>query len=166
MQKNTLYSLSALSIVGIVFSVLGGIYAVLGAILSNVSGLEGEDALVGPIFLGIGCLFLVFGVVFLLVELAKKKQAEALVSAGQYVWGEIVEFSSNYNVRVNNRHPYVAVVRYRDAMGTVHIFRSRNLKSYPDTTAVGKQVKIYFKNESYKPYYVDMAGLLGHVVEH
>jgi len=166
MKKNGLYGMSALSIVGIVFSILGAVYTILGVILWNVPSLEGEDALVGPIFFGIGCLFLVLGVIFLMVEQAKKKQTEALIAGGRYIWGELTEFVPNYNVRVNGRNPYVAVVRYRDAQGIIHVFRSRNLRVFPDTAAIGKQVKVYIKDDSFKPYFVDLTGVMRHVVEH
>lgn len=69
-------------------------------------------------------------------------------------------------MRVNGKYPFVLLVRYQDRNGNIHIFRSRNLKAYPDRSVIGKQVKVYYENESYKHYYIDLEGVLPKVVEH
>lgn len=80
--------------------------------------------------------------------------------------GEVVEITPNYNIRVNNHHPYVAKVRYVDAAGVIHIFTSGNLYRYPDFSVMHRQVKVYVEDDRYQAYYVDMDEILPDVQEH
>lgn len=165
MEKKAKLGMGALLLIGIIYSVLGGTFVALG--IGLLIGLQGTDTwFIGGIFAGIGGLFLILGIVFLMIEGAKRRRADKLIAGGRYVWGEITEFVPNYNVRINGRHPYAAVVRYRDGYGVTHIFRSGSLRIYPDPAAVGRQVKVYIENDTYKHYYVDMEGILPRVAEH
>lgn len=165
MERRAKQGMGALLLIGVIYTILGGIFVALG--IGLLLGLREKDIwFIGGIFAGIGSLFLLLGIVFLLIEFARRRRADKLIAAGRYVWGEIVEFVPNYNVTINGRHPYVAVVRHTDGYGTAHIFRSGNLRIYPDPGAVGRQVKVYFEDDTYKHYYVDMEDILPRVVEH
>lgn len=165
MEKKAKLGMSALLLIGAVYAVLGGVFVVLGTALLICLG-EQDVRLVGVVFSGIGSVFLLLGILFLTIEGGKKRRANKLLAGGRYVWGEIVELVPNFNVRINNRHPYIAVVRYRDIYGVEHIFRSTNLRIYPDPALTGRKVKVYVRDERYKPYYVDMDEVLMRYVEH
>ena len=165
MERKAKMGLSDLSMMAIIYAVIGTIFLILGICLWRFST-DSESTLVGMIFAGIGLLFLVLGVIFLIVEIGKRNRANMLLSGGRYVWGEILEFVPNYSITVNNRHPYLAMVRYRSPDGEVHMFRSRNLLTYPDPSCVGKQVKVYYDGNSFKHYYVDLEGVLPKVTQH
>lgn len=155
----------AVFILGIVYTLLGGIFVIVGAILTAI--LYEQDArMVGIIFASIGSIFLILGIVFLIIQNCKKKTAQRLMDSGKYLWAEVIELVPNYNVRVNNRHPYVARARYVDGNGTVHIFKSHNLYGYVDESVLHQQVKIYTEDNSLKKYYMDIEEVLPKVEEH
>lgn len=155
----------AVFILGIVYALLGGIFVVVGVILAAVLYKQ-EARMVGIIFASIGSVFLILGIILLVLRTRKKKIAERLVDGGKYLWAEVIELAPNYNVRVNNRHPYVARARYVDGNGTVHIFKSHNLYGYVDESVLHQQVKVYIEDNSFKKYYMDIEVVLPKVEEH
>ena len=164
MEKKVKMGVNALWIVGIVFTCIGGLFMTIG-VISVV--LTGEEAWIfGSIYALIGGIFLALGLIFLLREWKKKKLAERLLAAGRYVWGEVTEITVNYAITINRRHPYVLLVQYRDGYGTVHQFRSRNLLIPSVSGLVGKQVKVYYEDQSFRHYYVELENALPNVVEH
>lgn len=155
----------ALFIIGAVYVVLGGIFVVLGLIFFFAVS-DADAVFVGIPFSLIGSVFLILGIVFLVREQRKKRIASELLARGQYITGEVVDFERNYNIRVNNRCPFVIMARYVDVNGTAHIFRSRNLFHYPDKSILGMQVKIYIEDDTFRHYYMDIDEILPTVVEH
>lgn len=165
MEQKVTANKGAFFILGIVYTLLGAAFVGMGAILAIV--LYEQDArMVGMIFAGIGSLFLILGIVFLVIQNRKKKTEQRLVDGGKYLWAEIVEFVPNYNVRINNRYAYIARARYVDGNGTIHIFKSHNLYRYPDESMLYQQVKIYIEDNSFKKYYMDIDEILSKVQEH
>ena len=164
-MKKARLGLNPLFLIGVIYTILGAGFVVLGGALWL--GLKERDAaLAGIIFVGIGSVFLILGVIFLLVELGKLRRANRLLASGRYIWGEIIDCVPNYNVRINGRNPYVALVRYRDGSGVAHIFKSGSRKLYPDPAILGRQVKVYVSDDRFRHYYVDLEGVLPPVVEH
>lgn len=165
MERKAKRGISAFFLLGVIYGVLGAFFVILGVCLWFFSA-DLEAQLVGGIFGGIGSVFFLLGIVFLALEFAKQHRANRLIAAGRYIWGEIVDFAPNYNIRINNRNPYVIMVRYLDAKGVAHIFRSPNLRIYPDRAIIGSQVKVYIQDETFMHYYVDLEGVLPRVIEH
>lgn len=161
-QKKAKMGTSALLIFGIVYTVLGGLFAVMGIVLSAAL----DESLFGLIFGGIGSIFLVLGLIFLYITHRRKARANALLAQGYYVWGQIMEFIPNFNVRVNGRHPFITLVRYIDSNGTAHVFRSASMPVYPDLALIGHQVKVYVERDNFKHYYVDLAEIWDQYVVH
>ena len=155
---------SVLQIVALVFSVLGGVYALLGVIFIAA----GEPVLrtVGSIFAPVGVVLLTVALLLFWLAYRKKKRAQALLSAGRYVWAEVVDVVPNRGVRVNGRYCCNLVARYVDGSGISHIFKSPNLNRYRDPGFLGKQVKIYYEDPSFSEYYMDVDGILGTSIEH
>lgn len=164
MDKKINMGTSVLQIIALVFSVLGGVYALLGGIFIA----SGEPVLrtVGSIFVPVGVVFLTIALLLLLLAYRKKKRAQALLSAGRYVWAEVVDVVPNRSVRVNRRYCCNLVARYVDGSGISHIFKSPNLNRYRDPGFLGKQVKIYYEDPSFSEYYMDVDGVLGTSIEH
>lgn len=165
MDKKAKLGLSALLIIGIIYTGLGGLFVILGIGLKVLLA-DGDGLMIGLIFGGIGSIFLILGIVFLVLEFRRKKRADALLASGRYVWGEVVDIAANVNVNVNGRHPYYMIVQYIDPYGVRHIFKSPSLRIFRDPALMGKQVKVYIENDSYKHYYVDVDGILPGYVEH
>lgn len=154
---------SVLFWLGLPYSIMGGLFVVIGIVVGLVIL---QEWIFGLCFGGIGLVFLILGIVFLKREHRKRQIARKLFEDGRYIWGEVVEVAPNYNIRVNNRHPYVAKVRYVDTAGMVHIFKSPDIFQYLDETVLHKQVKIYVEDDRYDRYYVDMDEILFKVQEH
>ena len=165
MARTVKAGVSALMIIGIVYTVLGAVFVTLGVSLAIVLS-HTPNAFIGLIFLLIGSIFLVLGIVFLVLVIRKRRRSERLVAQGRYVWGMISECVPNYNVRINGRNPYTAIVRYLDPMGTTHIFRSNSINRYLDSSLIGRQVKVYIGDDRFRNYYVDLEPLLPNYIEH
>ena len=165
MERQAKIGVGAFKIIGLVYTLLGGIFFVLGIVLWNVLT-EGDEALTGMIFTGIGSVFLLLGIAFLFAEHQKQKRANVLLAAGRYVLGEVVDLTFNVNVTINNRHPYVVLVRCLDDRGRIHIYRSPNVRGYVDRSIIGKAVRVYTEYIGSKEYYVDLEGVLPQVIEH
>lgn len=164
MEQKVRIGISALWIIGLVFSIMGGLFVAIG--LLSLAAMGPENWLFGVIFGGIGGLFFVLGVVFLVTEWKKKRMAERLIAAGRYVWGEVVDVVADISITINNRHPYIALVHYQDGRGTIHQFRSPSLRISHSTGMIGKKVKVYIEDGSYRHYYVELDGILPQVIEH
>ncbi len=164
MENRRKFGKSALAVIGIIYLILGSVFLVLG--LSLLLAVPGDGRMIGGIFAGIGGIFALLGIIFLLVERRKNRQALRLLEGGRYIEGEIADFQINYNVSLNNRHPMIAVVRYADINGVVHVFRSRNIYQYLDPSLIGKTVKVYVEDDSFQKYYVDMSEALSQTIEH
>ena len=165
MEKKARIGRSALLIIGIIYTALGGTFVILGAALAAL--LRDSDAfMVGLIFGGSGAIFLISGIIFLIVELCKKRRSDALLASGHYILGEVVDIAANINVNVNGRYPYHIIVQYIDPHGVRHIFRSPGLRIFRDPELLGKKVKVYVENDNFKHYYVDVDEILPKYVEH
>ena len=166
MERKSKTGPSALLIVGSIFTILGAVFLATGVIIYYALKEEEGAILFLLIFGGIGLLFFVLGVIFLIVELKKKLRNDKLLGAGNYVMAEVLEVTLNYNVAVNRRHPYIVRCRYQDMYGNVHIFKSRDLFFDPTDLLKDRMVKVYVDGENYKHYYVDIDGVLPNVIEH
>lgn len=165
MTEKIKLGISPAHIVSIVFGSMGIIYFCLGiALLQTPVGTEDFQA--GIIFAALGGGFLIATLFILVYGYFHRRHLQKIVETGKYIWGEIVDIVPNYKVQINSRNPFQLLVRYQDRDGNIHIFRSRNLKTYPDRTIIGKQVKVYYENETYKHYYVDAENVLPKVIEH
>lgn len=165
MEKKARFSWGALMIIGLVYTILGTVFAVLGIVLAVIFR-QTEEAVIGLTFGGIGMLFLVLGIVFLALEIRKKRRADKLLEAGRYVWGEVVDCVPNFSVRINGRHPYMAMVQYVDAAGTRHLFRSHASMKLRNAALCGRNVKVYVEDDSFRHYYVDLEEETSNVIVH
>lgn len=166
MEKKVKLGMGALWCVSFIFALVGLSFLVVGAGLLFAPQDE-EVRIVALTFIPLGAVFLIGGGCGFLVRHVKGKRAAKMVASGRYLWAQIVEFRPNYNVRFNGRNPYMLVVRYTDGQGRHHIFKSESmLKLHPDPGLYGKQVKVYYEDESFRHYYVDTEGLVGNVIEH
>lgn len=157
--------INALAIIGWIYTLLGGLFVALGIGLSVA--LKGTDVImIGLIFGGIGSIFLILGIVFLCIIAAKRATRRRLLEQGRYIWGEVIACEMNVNVTINGTHPYYLVVRCRDPYGSLHTFRSESLRFYPEPALIGRQVKVYVSDDSFRHYYVDTEGIFPSYIEH
>ena len=165
MERKAKTGPSALLIVGSVFTIVGAAFLAIG-VITYFALKEDGIILFTLIFGGIGLLFFVLGLIFLIVVNRKMARNNKLLKEGNYVMAEIVEVSLNYNVTVNRRHPYIVRCRYQDMYGNVNIFKSRDLFFDPTDLLKDQMVKVYVDGENYKHYYVDIDEVLPNVIEY
>lgn len=167
-NKKVKVGINAIFMVGLIFTIIGAIFLVVGIALGI--GLRRELGLDAIVFLfsfgGMGSLFFVMGLGFLIALGNKKRTAQRLLNNGNYVIAEIFDILQNYNVSVNARHPFVVSCKYEAIDGTVHIFKSRYLYFNPEPLLKNNVVRVYVDNDNFKKYYVDIDEVLPTIVEH
>lgn len=166
MDKKIKLGITPAEIISIVFGMMGAIYFAIGiaSLTQYPSDLEDHEG--GIAFSVLGGIFLIVSITLLICGIARRRRLQNIYSQGRYVLGEIADILPNYNVRINGRYTYLVAVRYVDRFGNIHSFRSGNQRKMPDRSIIGKPVKIYYENESFKHYYIDLEGVLPNVIEH
>lgn len=108
---------------------------------------------------GIGLLFLLIGVGFLLALYCRTNKKKALMTKGKKLYAEITGGSVNYTYSVNGRHPFRMECRYTDPFnGAVYLYSSGNTWIDPNLY-IGRQVAVYVDNADFSKYYVDIESL-------
>ena len=164
MERRANMGLSALKIIGFIYTGLGGVFFIMGILFWAL--LPADVTMIGIIFAGIGSIFLILGIIFLVSEVKKQKMADRLLAEGRYIMGEVADLTWNFNVTVNGHHPTVVLVRCLDSVGRIHIYRSRNINGYVDPSIIGRPIRVYTEAIGSKEYYVDLEGVLPQVIEH
>lgn len=171
MQREAKIGLSAMLIVAITFIILGVTFLPIGIIagVGNIA-VDGSLAVFVIMFSGLGTLFFLLGILFLVLELRRLKKYNRLLQEGYYILAEVLDVNKNFNVQYGKHgHPYVIRCGYTDESGTLHIFKSRNITSFPGNDLIGQQVRVYLDRNDYnnfKNYYMDIDEILPNVVEH
>lgn len=158
---------AALKLIGLIYVILGGIFIAVGICAGiAVHNVDGSVWIFTATFSGIGSVFFILGIIFLILNGRGKKQARRLMDAGNYIYAEVAHVEANYRVHVNGRHPYKVVCRYTDEYGTVHLFRSKDLFFDPEGIMKDTLVRVYVEPGNMKHYYVDIDRILPTVVQH
>lgn len=171
MERKVKMDMSAVLIVGIVFSVIGAAFLPIGIFVGGpLMMVDKEFVIFTIIFSGMGLIFLGLGITFLIWEMRKYKMQKRLLEGGYYIYAEVLDVSRNLNIQYGNHgHPYIVRCGHTDENGTLHIFKSRNITRYIGNDLIGQQVRVYLdRNDynNYKNYYMDIDEILPYVVEH
>lgn len=171
MERKVKMGLSAMMIVAITFTILGAAFLPIGIIAGmGLMQVDGDFIVFVLMFSGLGSIFLVLGIIFLILEMRRRNRCKHLLSGGYYIYAEVLDVNQNFHIQYGNHgHPYVVRCGYTDETGTLHIFKSRNLTKYPGNNLVGQQVRVYLDRNDYnnfKNYYMDIDEILPNVVEH
>ena len=159
MDRKIKHGLSAKLLTSIIFGIMGLVY--LGISIPMLLIDDFSSVFVIPlIFSIVADILCSIAAVMGYLEIKKRRQIDRMIQDNRYIWGEVVDISQNFNVRINNRHPYVVTVRYQDRRGMIHNFNSRNIMHYVDRAIMGKQVRVYYADDSFKTYHVDIDPLL------
>lgn len=161
---------TAKGIVGFIFAPIGLIFAVLGIWLGKAgpfSWKHPDDAAVFlAVFGGIGSLFLLLGLAFLLADVRRRYLLRRAYAGGNRVDAEITGVSFQNNVNMGGHCPCTVECACTDASGTVHIFRSRYL--YTDVTKLLKSntVPVYIDRYNENIGFVDIDEVLPEIRIH
>lgn len=171
MERKAKTGLSARMIVAIVFTGIGAGFLPIGIVaFLKLADIDTGFIAFAATFAGLGIVFLVLGITFLVFEIKRRNRCNRLLNEGYYILAEVLEINMNTSIEYgNNNHPYIVKCKYTDENGTIHIFKSRNIKLYPGDDLIGQQVRVYLDRSdynNYKNYYLDIDEILPRVVEH
>ena len=132
-------------IVGLVFAPIGMIFLPIGLAAGRGRSFRvyGDLNMFRYTFIGMGALFLLLGLGFLMIDLRRRHRLRRAYDGGNCVDARIVSVRVIPNVNMNGRHPYVIECAYTDAYGEEHLYQSRYLYSPPREDLIGKTVPVY-----------------------
>lgn len=150
---------SASMIIGIVFCVMG-LALICAGVCATTIGMntenDGNMMLFLYIFGGIGLLFFLIGLPFLIVAIRKRNNMKMLLERGAQAEGVIKDVVRNLQVTVNGRHPFRAECEVTDPVtGEKYLYSSGNVMKKIDYL-VGSRVTVYYDPDDRKKYYVDI----------
>ena len=171
MDRKVKMGLSAMMIVAITFTILGATFLPIGLFAGlGLMQVDGSFIVFVVMFAGLGSIFLALGILFLVLEVKKRNRCNRLLAEGYYIYAEVLDVNQNFNIQYGNHgHPYVIKCGYTVEIGTLHIFKSRNITRYPGNNLIGQQVRVYLDRNDYnnfKNYYMDIDEILPNVEEH
>lgn len=105
------------------------------------------------LFALIPAVFIVLGAFFVFYILRKRHRRKKLLGNGRKVWAQITEVRPNYQVTINGRNPYIITC---EAGG--RIFRGDYEKPV-QSDLLDKSVPVYISQEDPEQYYVDLSSL-------
>ena len=145
---------SASMIVGLVFTVIGLVFMCVGACIALTGG--ADLLLFLMIFGGIGLLFFIIGLPFLITSVKKMKNKKRLLESGVQTEGIIKDVVINRQITVNGRHPFKAECEVTDPVtGAVYLYSSENVMKKIDYL-IGRSVTVYYDPNDPSIYYVDL----------
>ena len=132
-------------LVGFIFAPIGLLFLLIGLLVNPVGPFlsSGDMVLFTYTFIGMGLLFLSLGLTFLYFDLRRRHRLRQAYYSGYFIDAKILAVRENLHVTVNGRHPFVIECAYTDAYGAEHLYKSRNLYSFPGEDLIGKTVPVY-----------------------
>ena len=155
---------SAWGICGSIFAVVGGIFALVGWFVPQIPNVrisgDGGAPFFRAVFCGMGGLFLVLGLCFVLVDVRRRARLRRAYDMGNYVEAKILGMKELKNIDVNSRHPNVIECAWTDAAGVEHIYRSRALfrEAWP---LKSDTVPVYVDRDDAGIGFVDIDAVIG-----
>lgn len=105
-------------------------------------------------FRGLGVIFLILGIVFILGGMSRRMRVIRAVSSGRFVRAEIL---GSRLLNSGGRRLYHVECRFQDSStGYVRTYRSRGFKEDPMKYIKSKTVPVYIDPANYNNYYVDV----------
>lgn len=145
-------TVSALQIMGWIFSGLGALYLLIGGL--GVTHQPDAARTVMLVFAGIGAALLIAGGIFLYLEFSRRKRARELMASGRYVWAQVTGYRLNRAIEVNGRHPVILTLSHRDAQGQEHFFQSPCIRIPAGEYLLGKNLRVYYQDTGFRRYFV------------
>ncbi len=164
MSRRIKTAMPPVGVCSLVFTVLGALYLLL-AILCLSFSTDPEDRTVGIVFSILGIVFLLTALIALLFLIGGQQKKNKARAGGKFLYGEVVDIVP-YGTHYSYRPVFTVLTRYIDNQGTIHIFRTPNLKSYPDRSILGRKVRIFYEDDSFQHYYVDLESGFPRIIEH
>lgn len=151
--------------IAIMFLGMGLIFFGIGAMgfinPDFLDGMSSKDQTVFlSIFMGIGGLFALIGLIWLIILLAKGAGNKRLMTEGYKLEGTVVNATMNSNVRINGIHPFKLECRVNNPYdGNIYLYSSANITD-DVSHLIGQTVNVYVDKNNPKKYYVDAYELI------
>lgn len=144
-----------LKILGTVFIFVGSIPIVIGIFI----GISYKNIAPVAVVSGIGLVFAILGLSFVIADHHKSKKITRIKSEGTVLEATINDIVLHYGMKINNRHPYTVHAQYEDIYGgNKYDFKSEYLIRKPAKN-IGDTVNIYVMRNDYSIYYIDTSNL-------
>ncbi len=172
MNKKIKRPLSALRIIGMIFTPLGALFVIVGAATIPLfkihpESLSGKPEVFHGVFIGIGLIFVVLGIIFLYRSGKEYKMLQEAYDSGNYITARFNNANQDTNILINNRHPYIAEFMYLDHYtGIMHFYKSAPVMFDPTSALSGRDVKVYIHPNDPECYYVDIEEILPEIRMH
>lgn len=152
---------SAFYFIAIMFLGMGLIFFGIGAMgfinpdfLGDMSAKDRTVFL--AVFMGIGGLFALVGLIWLIILLMKRAGNKRLMTEGYKLEGTVTNVEMNMNIAINGRHPYKLECRVNNPYdGNVYLYSSANITD-DVSHLIGQTVMVYVDRNNPKKYYVDV----------
>lgn len=116
--------------------------------------------LMGGIFGGIGGIFVIIGIAFIMSVTKKKALARRLKAAGYYIYAHI-DCVDITGIRINNHPTFVIKCSCDNPYeGKTYKFKSEHIGFDPTMNIQGDSIKVYVDENDYSKYYVDLTGII------
>ncbi len=126
----------------------------------NPSEIITSQKLFEAIFMMIGGIFAILGIIFIIINIKASRRRKILMQTGDRLTGTIINVGQNMNVAINRRHPYKAECEVINPFdGEKYLYSSENV-TCNISELVGREVTVYVDRNNKKKYYVDIFELM------
>ena len=157
-------------ILGFVFAPMGLLFAIIGIVVwqaKSVSWQHPDDPVVFiSVFGGIGGLFLILGLVFLLADVRRRRLQQRAYDGGNCVEAQILGVVTQRNVNTPYGQPRMIEAAWTDPNGVVHVYRSRYLRSDVTKLLKSDTVPVYIDRYNENVGFVDIDAVLPEIRYH
>lgn len=116
--------------------------------------------LMGGIFGGIGGIFVIIGIAFIMSVTKKKSLARRLKEIGYFVDARI-DCVDITGIRINNHPTFMIRCTYDNPYdGKTYKFKSEHIGFDPTMNIQGDTIRVYVDENDYSKYYVDLTGII------
>ena len=155
----------AVGIIGLIFAPMGLLFVLVGAALWQLPSVS-DPVVFLSVFGGIGSIFLVLGLAFLLVDIRHRHLLRRAYDSGNCVDAEIIGIREQVNVNMMNGHPWYVECACTDSSGVVHIYHSRYLRVDVTGLLKSKTVPVYIDPYNADIGFVDIDAVLPEIRIH
>ena len=128
-----------------------------------------ESSMMMWIFVGMGILFFLIGLIPLLISLKKKNSRKKIRELGKEIIARYVDIVQNTMYTVNGKNPYNIICEWDNPSdGKTYRFKSENIWFDPYNVITNKHIeyfKVYIDPNNMKKYVVDISTLEDNVVD-
>lgn len=169
MSERKKYGWTVKGIVGMVFAPIGLLFLALGVLFwrFRIGSSPDDPWIFLCAFGGMGAVFLLLGLGFLLADLRRRSLLRRAYEGGYYVMARIAGIHAQGNVHVNGSSPSVVECHYTDpSTGIVHVYYSRYLYTSVDGLLQSDQVPVYLDRMNDEIGFVDIDAVLPEIRVH